>query len=106
MDCSMRHLSETVMVLILLTTASSQGGLWHRGFSATILPERSAERGDAERQWCGDTEEPRPRGPCSGWIPKSQQPNHLVQKAPAGQMSEHSQEALKTPSEGRHLPRG
>lgn len=48
MDCSMRHLSETVMVLILLTTASSQGGLWHRGFSATTLPERSAERGDAE----------------------------------------------------------
>ena len=90
----------------LADDGASQGGLRHRGFSPTTLPERSAARGDAERRWCWDTEEPRPRGSCSSWVPKSQQPNRLVHEAPAGQMSEHSQGALKTHSEGRHLPRG
>lgn len=104
MDSSTRHFSETDMVLILLTTAFSQGGLRCRGFSTTTLPEWSAEHRDTERQRCGDTEEPRPQGSCSVWIPQSPQPNGLVHKAPTGQMREHSQEALKTPAEGRRLP--
>ena len=52
-----------------------------------------------------DAEERRPRGFCPVWVPQSPQRNRLVHEAPAGQMREHSQEALKAPP-GRRLPRG
>ena len=44
-----------------------------------------------------DAEERRPRGFCPVWVPQSPQRNRLVHEAPAGQMQEHSQEALKAP---------
>ena len=104
MDSSMRHLSETDMVLILLTTASSQGGLRRRGFSATTLPEWSAEHGDAERQWCG-----RRGAQASGLLPRLG-PAVTAAQPPGAQGTLGTDAGTQPggsedPTEGRRLPR-
>lgn len=60
---------------------------------------QQASRGPAQpcSRSGADAEECRPQGSCPVWVPQSPQRNRLVHKAPAGQMREHSQEALKTP---------